>query len=195
MSETIAIDQLPAALQEMLRQYQGANGTLAGRSPHRGVLHDLRIAPSATEPRPLFTSPTSGMKETHEPYRHQAYPKLKFRLEEGKLVEITVKNEAADAALGSGWADAPPIMQALTAADRARREFEMLSPDDQALVLEMQAEQRRSKVQAALSSLSQAEIDELRASLLGASSGDGASEVEPRKRGRPSKVTTSGDGA
>ncbi len=132
--------ELIAALQSLSQeQIQGLLATSTGRSPMKPrQLHDLRLAPTANDPRPLFIPSAEGNRDV--PERHTPYPKLLWH--RVTHTEITVQSEAEHRAKRAEYADAPPNFAPV---DHARMLFDALSPEDQQLVIE---QQRKAKVDA-----------------------------------------------
>lgn len=142
---------LITALQNMSpEQLEGILAQGNGRSPIKPrQLHDLRLMPTATDPRPLFIPSAEANRDM--PERHTPYPKLLWHVETGQ--EITVYDEAEHQAKGEMWTNIPPASQALDPVARAKQMFDALSPEDQALVLEQQRQARIAAVTAAMGGL------------------------------------------
>jgi hypothetical protein len=149
----VSTDDLMQALQGLSPEQLSA--ILAqghARSPIKPrQLHDLRLAPTATDPRPLFTS---GVPEAprDRPETHSPYPRLLWHRETGQ--EITVGSAEDHARRGADWTDQPPQSQAIDPVEQARALFESLSEEDRALVLELQRKAKIDAINAALGQLS-----------------------------------------
>lgn len=158
-------------------------GNLGTRSPIPQQLRDLR--PPMNEKgklhRPSFSF-SADADPLAPPYVHQEFPKLMFHARRG---EIAVMNQEAMDELGDGWQETPIHNAKVTPYDAARAEFESLSEEDRALVMELQRDARIKRVQAALGSFSEAEIATLAAS----------SPDAPVKRGPGRPKKSNGDGA
>lgn len=142
----LSVDQLQAILN------QGH-----GRSPLRPrQLHDLRLPPTATDPRPTFivTEAPRDVVITHSPY-----PALRWNETTGR--EITVQDAEEDQRLGPGWVKIPPYVAPEEPEERAARLFAELCPEDQQMVREMQAAQKRDAASAALSALSASQLQQV----------------------------------
>lgn len=135
------------------------NGILAqgyGRSPIRTErqLHDLRLQPTATDPRPLFVPSVDAPRDviiTHSPF-----PRLLWHRGTGE--EITVHSLDEVRLRGADWTDVPPNQAPLDPLEHARQLFEALSPEDQAFVLEHQRKARLDRVNAYLGTLSEHQV-------------------------------------
>ena len=141
--------ELIAALQALTpEQVQGLlSQNTNGRSPMKPrQLHDLRLAPTATDPRPLFIPSAEGNRDV--PERHTPYPKLLWH--RVTQTEITVQSEAEHRAKSAEYADVPPNFAAADPVELARAMFDALSPEDQQVVIE---QQRKAKVDAVTSQL------------------------------------------
>lgn len=154
MSQTIALDQLPPELLQIIEAYK--SGTAGTRSPVRTQLKDLRdpMNPKAKLHRPSFSWSADADPEA-PPYQHQAFPKLMFHARQG---EIVVMNEEALSALGPDWKDAPITIAKVSPADAVRAEIDSLSPEDRELFLSMQREARMKRIQALMGELTDAEL-------------------------------------
>lgn len=131
-----------AQLQDLLR-----SGALdrSGRTPERwGPLHNLNGEPTATFARPKFVwsawpTPDQDTSKTYP------YPRLLWNPEG---VEITVYDEDAHAQhVAKGYLETNPGGgRPETPEERLQREFELLSPEDQAFVLEAAEEHRKANL-------------------------------------------------
>lgn len=138
-----------------------------GRSPIKPrQLTDLRPLPTAQDPRPTFfgVDAPRDVLVTHSPF-----PRLMWHSETGQ--EITVFDEIEMQAKSPVYTATPPHFKPLDPVEKLRAEFEALSDDDKAFVLEMQRKARVDAVAGQMAGLSQAQI----ANALGS---------EPAKRGR-----------
>lgn len=157
------ISQLsPEVLEQLKALFRQETGDdTSNRTPLvRKTLTDLRTPrnPTSKLHRPTFF-PVDEADEQVKPYRYQAFPKLKFKLDDtGKLVETCVFNAESEKALGHEWADAPPWAAPVSSAERLRAELEALSPEDREFVLEAQRKQRLARLESALSHLSDAQL-------------------------------------
>lgn len=144
-------DDVLTALQNLTpEQLHGILAQGHGRSPIKPrQLHDLRLLPTATDPRPLFIPSAEGSRDV--PERHLPYPRLLWHVETGQ--EITVHSLEEHQAKGEMWISTPPASQALDPVARAKEMFDALSPEDQALVLEQQRQARIASVTAAMGGL------------------------------------------
>jgi hypothetical protein len=145
----------PEQIAALKAQLSGVDGT--GRSPFRPrQLNDLRILPSATDPRPtFFWSATTPPDFVPGPYKE--YPKLLWHQTTGQ--EVTAHNAEDEQRYGSEYASVPfasvpadPITDMATA-------LAGLTPEEQAIILKEQKKDRLSQLQAKLSGLSEAELE------------------------------------
>lgn len=157
------ISQLSPEVLDQLKQALAGTGVDAQNRTGavRKPLTDLRTPrnPQARLHRPTFI-PIDEAEEQRTPYVKQDYPRLKFKLDDaGKLVETVVFNATSEAALGPAWTDAPPFAPPATAEERLKAELDALSEEDRAFVLEAQRKARLDRLQAQLSTLSDARLD------------------------------------
>lgn len=144
----LTLDQLHAIL-----------GAGNGRSPIKPrQLHDLRLLPTATDPRPTFFWSAEGARDVVE--THSPYPKLLWHKDTG--VEITVQTEAEHRLKAADYVTVAPNSTPQSEADRIKALFDSLSPEDQKIVLDADRKARLEKIQSGLSNLS----DSDRASLM-----------------------------
>jgi hypothetical protein len=131
-------------------QLSGILSQASNRSPIRDrQLHDLRLLPTAKDPRPMWVQATDGRE--FGPEKHSPFPALLWHVETGE--EITVQSEAEKQARGAMWTSTPPNTKPLDPEAQARAMFEALSPEDQQFVIEMQRKARMDAVSAAMSAL------------------------------------------
>ncbi len=146
-------DDVMTALSNLTaEQLQGILAQGNGRSPNKPrQLHDLRLQPTATDPRPLFIPSAEGSRDV--PERHLPYPKLLWHVD--SALEITVYDEAEHHAKldGGEWTSVPPTSKPIDPVERARLMFEALNDEDKALVLEQQRQARIAAVSGAMSAL------------------------------------------
>jgi len=169
----------PDKINELLALLEAQKaGTLGTRSPIPQQLKDLRAPQSEKGKlhRPAF-SWSADADPLAPPYVRQEFPKLLFHARQG---EIVVVNQEALEALGDGWQETPVQNAHVTPYDAARAEFESLSEEDRALVLELQREARIKRVQAAMAGFSDSELASLKTA---------TSDVSPKRSpGRPKKT-------
>ncbi len=121
-----------------------------GRSPLRPrQLTDLRLVPTATDPRPTWVQDTDGRE--FGVITHLPYPALLWHRETGQ--EITVHSAKEREERGDMWVTVAPSTVVADPVDAARRMFESLSPEDQAFVLENQRQARIAAVSSAMGAL------------------------------------------
>lgn len=142
-----------------------------GRSPLRPrQLHDLRLMPTATDPRPMFVWSAEG--DRNNPVTHSEFPKLLWHAETHTEITVTSKEEEAQR-LASGYVSQPMSTAPVDAVQNLSDQLAGLSDEEQKLILEAQQKIRRDALTAKLSNLSDAELDRLLAA---------------PKRGRKAKV-------
>ena len=148
-----------------------------GRSPHRPrQLHDLRLMPTATDPRPMFVWSAEGDRDT--PITQNEYPKLLWHGETNLEIAVRSKQEETEK-VEQGFVFLPATTTAASAVEDLTAAFAGLSDDEKHLILEAQAKQRRDAITAKLAELSPEALDRLLMQ---------AAEPQPKKRGRPAKV-------
>ena len=147
----IAKEDLLEALRGLTpEQLSGILAQGHGRSPIKPrQLHDLRLLPTATDPRPTWVQATDGRE--FGPEQHLPYPALLWHVETGQ--EITVHSAEERAAKGPMWTTVAPTAVPLDPVEQAKRMFDSLSPEDQQFVLDMQRKARMDAVSAAMSAL------------------------------------------
>jgi len=154
MANVIDLDHLTPDLIAQLRGKLGITEQQGQRSPLRTPLTDLRMPRSQKERlnRPHFE--WSAEDDGHTEIK--PFPRLYW---DGNGIEQRVESaEELQARSQPDWTAAPPMATALSAADRARQEFAMLSPEDQAFVLDSQKKARMSRLHERMSLLSDADI-------------------------------------
>lgn len=168
---------------DLLAQIQQAvkDGTLqlgqpGGRSPIRPrQLHDLRLLPTKDDPRPTFfwsaVPPRDGVDLT----RTSEFPKLLWHADTGQEITVVSKEEqwAKEAV---GFVTTAPATVAVDPMDALTAQWHALSPEDQALLLESQKQDRIALLKAKLSALPDAKLDALLATV-----------VKDEKRGKARK--------
>lgn len=112
---------------------------------NRGPLQNLNKRPSETDPRPLFVWSTEAPPdwETHKTY---PFPRLLWSVDG---VEIVVKTQKQmDEKVAQGYLLANPIQRAETDDERWQREFNALSAEDQAFLLNETERLKRERLTA-----------------------------------------------
>ena len=133
--------------------------TVDGRSPMRPrQLHDLRLLPTATDPRPMFVWSAEG--DRNNPVTYSEYPKLLWHAETHAEVTVTSKEEEAQR-LASGYVALPPSAMTVDPVQNLADQLAGLSDEEQKLILEAQQRIRREALTAKLSSLSDADLERL----------------------------------
>jgi len=151
--------------------------TIDGRSPNRPrQLHDLRLMPTATDPRPMFVWSAEGDRDTA--ITQSEFPKLLWHGETNLEITVTSRQEETEK-LAQGFVFLPATVTAASAVEDLTAAFAGLSDDEKHLILEAQAKQRRDAITAKLADLSPEALDRLLMQ---------AAEPQAKKRGRPAKV-------
>jgi hypothetical protein len=148
-----------------------------GRSPLRDrQLHDLRLLPTADDPRPTFFWSAEGSRDVQ--ITHTEFPKLLWHGETD--VEITVRSrEEQEQKLAQGYVLTAPAAVAVDPMADLSDAFAGLTIEEQELIVAAQAKQRRDAITAKLAELSPEALERLLA---------GSAEPVAKKRGRPAKV-------
>ena len=145
-------DQL-AALKAQLNSPGGD-----GRSPLRPrQLHDLRLLPTATDPRPMFVLSAEGTRD-QVAWPPTFYPSLLWHAETGR--EVTIKTAAERATYGPEWVTVPPS----TTADPLQSTldaFASLNEEDRQVLIEAQRQDRMAVLQKKLAGLSEGDLEKL----------------------------------
>lgn len=131
---------------------QLASTDATGRSPMRPrQLNDLRLLPTATDPRPTFFWSAETPRD-YVPHPYQEFPKLMWHLETGE--EITVQNAVDERAHADAYGTMPPEHPvAQTPMDAMRDALDGLTEEERALIIEGQKKERMAAIQAKLAAL------------------------------------------
>lgn len=165
-----------AALKAQLNSGDGS-----GRSPLKPrQLHDLRLLPTADDPRPTFY-----FQETPRAFgdvsRGTPYPRLMWHVDTD--VEITVLDlEAHQAKQAEGcWTETAPSAAPVDPMADMQAALDALTPEDRALVVAAQQKQRLDQITAQLAKLAPSTLE----SLLTAAKDEATGKRGP---GRPKKI-------
>jgi hypothetical protein len=152
-----------------------------GRSPFRPrQLHDLRLLPTAKDPRPTFFWSAESPRDAGDLTRTTEFPKLMWHVSTGE--EITVYNLEQQEAKASFYTVQPPMNAVAVEVDpiEAMREaLDRLTPEERAVIIQAQQDTRRAALTAKLSALSEEQLEALL-------SGETAAPTR-NKGGRPRK--------
>jgi hypothetical protein len=132
--------------------------TASGRSPFRPrQLSDLRLAPRADDPRPTFFQTSEVPRDWDTTAQHE-FPKLMWSPKGQEIVIQPGKDAKAQEAdyEAKGYGHYAPADESTM--DAVEREMAQLSPEDRALVLEMQQKARMHRLQEKLSHLTDQEL-------------------------------------
>lgn len=150
-----------------------------GRSPIRPrQLHDLRLMPTATDPRPMFVWSAEGGRD--EAVTHSEYPKLLWHGETHTEITVTNRDEQ-QAMIAMGYVLTQPDAGVPNPELDIAEALAGLSQEEQRIVMEAQSKQRQDAITARLAELSPEALERV----LAAASGD---QPVAKKRGRPAKV-------
>ena len=152
---------------------------VSGRSPVRPrQLHDLRLLPTATDPRPTFFWSAETPRD-FVPGPSRPYPKLMWHRETDE--EITVQSATEEAAKADLYTTDPPRVEfAASPMDIVRDALDALTEEERRFVLDAQKKERMDALTAKLALLPPEQIEALLS---------GAAVPVKRGPGRPRKVT------
>lgn len=139
---------------------QLAQTDTSGRSPIRArQLHDLRLLPTANDPRPTFFWSAESPREVALGNGTE-FPKLLWDGETG--VEITVHDAMEEAErLQDGYVRVAPASVVVDKVDALADQLAGLSEEEQKLILQAQQQSRIQALTEKLATLSPAELDRL----------------------------------
>ncbi len=131
-----------------------------GRSPLKPrQLHDLRLLPTATDPRPTFfwsaESPRDGTAHTTT-----EYPKLLWHGTTNTEITVLSRQEEQQK-LASGYVTLPITSVVVDQVQTLAEQLAGLSEEDRAFILEAQQRSRREALTAKLAGLSDADLESL----------------------------------
>lgn len=130
-----------------------------GRSPLRPrQLHDLRLLPTATDPRPLFIPSAEGTRDLPSgPLK--VFPMLAWS-PTGE--EITLQDaRERDQRVAEGYVLTPPVMTPVDPLTAVQSAFDALTPEEQAILVEEQRQDRLTALRAKVAGLSEAQLEAL----------------------------------
>lgn len=164
----------PDQLVELKAKLDGLTD-VSGRSPMRPrQLHNLTLAPTAKDPRPLWV-PSTEQPRDYNPGPAKYYPALMWHQETGE--ERTVYTREEQDGMGDSWGTAAPTAQPIDPLGDMQAALDALSPEDRKVVMEAQKRTRIADLQERLAGLSEAQLEAL---LSGA--------VAPSKRSKAKKA-------
>lgn len=153
------ISTLTAEQIASLKQQLGITTDASGRSPMKPrQLHDLRLLPTKDDPRPTFFWSAESPRDGTDLSKTTPYPKLLWHGGTGE--EITVTSAAAERSYTSqGYVStAPENAVAPDPMDAIRAALAQLSPEDRALMVEAQDQDRKAVLRAQLAALAPEEL-------------------------------------
>jgi|SRR6185295_13455382 len=163
---------------ELLAQIQAAinAGTLNlgnpnGRSPiRRGrfqdgrQVDDLRLVPTKDDPRPTYLWSATAPRDAVDLTRTTEFPKLLWHGDTGQ--EVTAASaEEQQRYLSMGFLFTSPVSAVIDPMEMLRQQFSALSPEDQAVLIESQKQDRIAALKQQLSALPEAKLAELLGSI------------------------------
>ncbi len=119
--------------------------------PRPRQLHDLRLAPRADDPRPLFIPSAEPPRDGIDRTKISEFPKLMFHRDTGK--EITVKDAAEQRQYSDIYDLVAKAGVVLEPMDALKLELGSFSQEDLELIIDAQQKARREAVQAKLAGL------------------------------------------
>lgn len=155
---------------------------VSGRSPFKPrQLHDLRLLPTASDPRPTFFWSADPPRHAADLTKTTPYPRLMWHADSGE--EITVTSAAMQQTMtAQGFIlTAPADLPAPDPLDALRAALEQLPEQDRALLIAAAQQDRKAALQAQLAALPEDQL----AALLAANAG--AAPPVRRGPGRPRK--------
>jgi hypothetical protein len=124
-----------------------------GRSPIKPrQLNDLRLLPTADDPRPTFFWSADPPRDAGDLTRTTEFPKLLFHPETGEEITVRAKSHEAEK-LAAGYVRVAPVREAPDPVEALRAELEALSPEDRAELFEGQRLARLARLQAKVAAL------------------------------------------
>lgn len=154
----------PDQLQHLKTALDGL--TADGRSQIRErQLHDLRLAPTASDPRPTFFWSAESPRNASDLTKTKPYPRLMWHGVTGQEITVTSKAMEQSKTAEGFVLLAPANAETLDPTEEVLRQLEQLSPEDQAVLVAAAQKDRLAAIQAQMASLSDAEMDALKASL------------------------------
>lgn len=165
----------PEQLQQLKAQLATVpdpNGrTSDGRSPFRErQLHDLRLLPTADDPRPTFFWSAEQPRDSKDYSKTSLYPRLMWHKETGE--EITVYNLQQERERGSFYQVQPPFQIVLTPQQELQELLAGLTEQERATILDAQHAQRLDAIKDRLAALSDDQLEAVVGSL----------EIKPKQK-------------
>jgi len=152
----------PEQMAEIQRMINEGMISQTGRSPLRDrQLHDLRLVPTATDPRPLFI-PSAELPRDAKPYVYTKFPSIRWHRETG--AEVSVKDAKAAAALGPEYVDYPVHLQPLDPMAGMADALAALTDKERDAITANQRDLRMAKLQEQLSQMSESDLETVLAS-------------------------------
>jgi len=132
-----------------------------GRSPFRPrQLHDLRLQPTAQDPRPTFFWSADPPRDENVTITTE-YPKLLFHQVSGDEFPVYSKDQEVAKLADPAWGRVAPVKVAIDPLEAVRSELANLSDADRALVIEMQRQERIQTLKAKMAALPDVDLESL----------------------------------
>ena len=151
----------PEQLAELKAKLDGLTD-VSGRSPIKPrQLHDLRILPNATDPRPTFFWSAETPRNVGDLSRTTPYPRLMWHGETGQ--EITVTSASAlQSKTAEGYVlDPPDAVAAVSEAEQLQELLRALPAEDQAAILAAQKKTRMKDIESRLAALTEDQLEQV----------------------------------
>jgi hypothetical protein len=134
--------------------------TADGRSPFRPrQLDDLTLAPTKDDPRPTFFWSAVSPRHAGDLKKTEPYPRLLWHRESGQ--EITVHSLSEHQKKLADYQEIAPALVAVDPMAAIQAELDALSPEDRALVIEGQRQDRINALRAKMAKLPDASLETL----------------------------------
>lgn len=130
-----------------------------GRSPFRSrQLHDLRLAPTATDPRPMFVWSAEGDRNLPVGVGTE-FPRLMWHTDSGK--EITVYSREEQDEKSVEYTHIPPTTTAMDPIETLSDALADLTEQEREVILKAQEQQRRKALEDQIAALTPQQLDKL----------------------------------
>ena len=147
----------PEQMQQIQRMINEGLISPSGRSPIRDrQLHDLRLVPTATDPRPLFV-PSAEAPRDAKPYVYTKWPSLRWHKETGE--ERLVSNARESDALGADWGEEPHHMKPADPLAGVQEALAVLTESERDAIMNNQQDLRTKRLVDQVSTLSHADLE------------------------------------
>ena len=151
----------PSEIASLKAQLLGGPGGTdpSGRSPLKPrQLHDLRLMPTANDPRPMFI-PSAETPRDWIVGPGTPYPRLMWHTVTGEERTVHTKDEQCQ--YEGEWTVDPPVASAPNPMADLAEALEQLTADERALVVQAQQADRMKAIQAKLAAMSPEQVEAL----------------------------------